>query len=88
MISALMPQFVEYIPESLEEGFLYISKEYGTSIHLCACGCKVKCVIPFSGPECWNMVDNDGSITFSPSILQRFECKSHYFIQNNKIVWA
>ena len=35
----LSPQFVEFIPEILEEGILYISEKFELAIHRCACGC-------------------------------------------------
>jgi hypothetical protein len=34
--------YVEYIPEKLEHGVLYISKKYRTASHLCCCGCGLK----------------------------------------------
>ena len=32
-------EFVEFIPEKLEEGVVYVSFEYATAMHLCCCGC-------------------------------------------------
>ena len=46
------PTFVKYIPEKLEKGKLYISMEYATASHLCACGCGEKVVTPIS-PDFW-----------------------------------
>ena len=36
--TALRPEFVEFIPEQLEDGVLYISQRYGTAMHRCCCG--------------------------------------------------
>jgi len=38
-LEILKPEFVEYIPNMLEIGVLYISIPYQTASHLCACGC-------------------------------------------------
>jgi hypothetical protein len=78
---------VEFIPEVLEEGVLYISQEFETSTHLCACGCKTEVVLPITQAG-WSLkVDND-MVTLHPSIGNRFACKSHYWIRNGEVVWA
>ena len=38
-IDRLRPEFVDYIPENLDRGVLYISRRYKTATHLCCCGC-------------------------------------------------
>ena len=85
-------EFVDFIPEELKYGVLYISKKFMTSQHLCPCGCKNHTVIPFAFKKekyRWEMTDNNGVITFDPSLLNSgFPCKSHYFIRDNKIIWA
>lgn len=92
----LQPEFVQTMPETLQEGILYISYEYNTSIHLCACGCGEKTVTSFGRKEDWDLKNNpvwiDGQdvnrITIRPSIgNQKFLCKSHYLITNNLIDW-
>lgn len=92
-IKELKPIFTKYIPEDLEEGFLYISKEFGLAIHLCACGCKGKTVTPIynnNNNKDWTMTNNGDLITLRPSI-GNFSGKkpyhAHYFITNNKIDW-
>ena len=73
----------EFLPEKeqMQQGKIYISKKYNASSHLCLCGCGNECYLPFDENE-WELTDNNGKITISPSILQRFNCKSHYIIQN------
>jgi len=81
-------KFVEYIPMTLEEGVLYVSMEVGTVIHKCVCGCGREVVTPLS-PTDWNLTFDGESISLYPSIGNwNFECKSHYWIQNNKVKWA
>lgn len=67
----------------MEEGIIYINKSYECCSHLCLCGCGVECYLPLSEGE-WSLTDNNGKITITPSILQRFDCKSHYVITNGK----
>lgn len=83
---------VEFMPEDLKEGILYVSQPYSVAIHLCACGCGVKTVTPLktiAGVENWTLVYNlDGTVTLDPSIgNQQFPCKSHYRITNSLIEW-
>ncbi|WP_225587070.1 DUF6527 family protein [Algoriphagus sp. Y33] len=80
--------FVEFIPDQLQEGILYISMEYCTAIHLCVCGCRNKVVTPFS-PTDWKMTFDGKGISLYPSIGNwSFECKSHYWIKKSKVEWS
>lgn len=79
--------FVEFIPAEIEEGVIYISMIYGTAIHKCACGCGNKVVTPFS-PKDWQITYDGDSVTIYPSIGNwNFECRSHYWIKKNEVVW-
>ena len=76
------------MPKVKEEGIIYISLRFRTAIHLCACGCGNETVTPINENE-WNLIDDENGITLSPSIGNfSFECKSHYWIRNSKVVWA
>lgn len=87
-ISSLQPVFVQYMPEIKEDGFLYISKEFELAIHLCACGCKDEVVTPL-GSSGWTYEENGELVTLSPSIGNwRFQCRSHYFVRSNQIIWC
>ncbi|WP_318271273.1 hypothetical protein [Sphingobacterium cellulitidis] len=44
----LQHKFVEFMPEKVEEGVLYVSIEYCTAIHKCVCGCGHEVVTPLS----------------------------------------
>jgi hypothetical protein len=77
------------MPEKKEDGVLYISMAFNLAIHKCACGCGIETVMPFKGPHSWNFTNNEGKITFSPSILNPFPlCNSHYYIEENKVRWC
>jgi len=78
-------KFVEFIPEEIEEGTLYISIQYCTAVHKCVCGCGNEVVTPLS-PTDWELTFDGKTVSLSPSIGNwNFECKSHYFITKNKI---
>lgn len=80
--------FTEYIPEELEDGILYISMEYATASHKCACGCGQEVVTPFT-PTDWKLIYDGESVTLTPSIGNwSYSCRAHYLIRHNKIVWA
>lgn len=78
-------KFVEFIPDEIEEGILYISIEYCTAIHRCVCGCCNEVVTPLS-PTDWEITFDGKSISIYPSIGNwNFPCKSHYFITKNNV---
>lgn len=84
----LKPEFVHYMPAQLSEGVLYISKEFGSVIHLCACGCGTETVTPIGGSDDWKMTKEGQEITLRPSIGNwQFPCRSHYYITRNRIEW-
>jgi hypothetical protein len=84
----LKHRFVEFMPEVLEEGILYVSIEYCTVLHKCACGCGNTVVTPIT-PTDWQLKFDGRTISLSPSIGNwSFDCQSHYWIENNLIRWA
>jgi len=90
-INELSLKYCKHIPEKIEEGILYISKEFGVAIHLCACGCQGKTVTPIEkNDKGWTILEKDGLITLRPSIGNFSGEKpyhAHYYITNNKIDW-
>jgi hypothetical protein len=86
-LQSIEHQFVEFISEKLAPGHLYVSLEYNTASHLCACGCGFEVSTAFS-PTDWNITYNGRSVTLSPSIgNSNFPCRSHYWIRGNRVVW-
>jgi hypothetical protein len=84
----LKPEFVEFIPEELEERTLYVAAKYRTVVHLCCCGCGRKVVTPLS-PVSWKLTFDGVSITLYPSVGNwNLPCQSHYCIENNRVRWA
>lgn len=88
MRTSLIHKFVEFIPSELEEGTLYITVEYKTAVHLCACGCGNKTITPIT-PNDWKLTYYGTYVSLSPSIGNwSFDCKSHYWIRQNEIIIA
>lgn len=85
-MQALKPEFVEFIPEKLEDRKIYISEEYKTASHNCACGCGNKVVTPLS-PTGWRLTNEGGRVSLYPSIGNwGFPCRSHYWIKRNQVI--
>ncbi len=81
-------EFVEFIPSELKEGVLYVSVQYATAVHKCACGCGNKVVTPIS-PADWQLLFDGDSVSLTPSIGNwEFPCRSHYWIKSDKVRWA
>jgi hypothetical protein len=62
------PQFVESIPETLDQGVLYVSMTLASAIHLCACGCELTRELPPSSRS-------NGDSRFAPSFLPSLHSK-------------
>ncbi|MEW9124115.1 MAG: DUF6527 family protein [Thermotaleaceae bacterium] len=81
-------QRVHYMPNDLEAGVLYVSEEFGTSAHLCACGCGSKIRTPL-GPTEWSFKETSMGPTLEPSIGNwQQNCKSHYWIRKGDVIWS
>lgn len=84
----IVPQLVEYIPECLEEGVLYISQKYGTAMHKCCCGCGEEVITPLNLTD-WSLKFEGNLVTLHPSIGNwSFACRSHYWIRRSRVIWA
>lgn len=88
MQMTLTPQYVEYIPEQLSEGVLYISELYKTAAHKCCCGCGGEVITPLSTAE-WSIRKQGNMVSLHPSIGNwSFNCQSHYWIRKNQVIWT
>ena len=61
--------------------------------YLCPCGCGADVFIPLRfdntvQSQRWLYSKSEHGITLSPSILETWRCKSHYFIRDSKVVWV
>lgn len=81
----LTHEFVEFIPEDLAEGTIYISVEYATAVHKCCCGCGNKVITPIT-PTDWTLSFDGETVSLDPSIGNwSFPCQSHYWIKRNRV---
>jgi hypothetical protein len=81
-------RFVEFVPDCLDEGVLYISMPYATAVHRCACGCGHQVVTPLS-PTDWSLTFDGETVSLDPSIGNwSFPCKSHYWIWGGNVIWS
>ena len=87
-LKKIRSEFVEYIPDKLEDGIIYISIPYNTASHKCASGCGEIVVTPIT-PTDWTLIWNGDTISLNPSIGNwSLPCQSHYWIKYNKVIWA
>src|ERR1700739_3127696 len=87
-VNTVTHEFVEFIPDTLEEGKLYISIAYATVAHKCCCGCGREVVTPLS-PTDWELIFDGRSISLRPSLGNwEYPCRSHYWIKYNVVEWA
>lgn len=88
MIERYSHEFVEFIPDNLEAGVLYVSIAYATTAHLCMCGCGFEVTSPLS-PQQWRMIFDGQTVSLSPSLGNwSFECASHYWLDRGAVDWA
>ena len=84
----LRHEFVDHIPDELDDGVLYVSIRYGTVVHRCACGCGEEVVTPL-GPAEWILTYDGRTVSLAPSIGNwSFPCRSHYWIEAGNFRWA
>jgi len=81
-------QFVEYIPDVLEDGTLYVSIAFATAVHRCFCGCGSEVVTPLS-PTDWELAFDGKTVSLHPSVGSwSLKCRSHYWVRRNRVEWA
>ncbi len=86
--TTITPQFVEFIPDRLQEGALYVSAKYGTVVHKCCCGCGEEVVTPLTLAG-WQLRREGKNVTLLPLIGNwNFRCQSHYWIRSNRVIWV
>lgn len=87
-IKSVTHQFVEYIPEELSDGTIYVSISFATAAHKCCCGCGRKVVTPIT-PTDWCLIFDGDTVSLDPSIGSwSLPCQSHYWIVRNRVRWA
>lgn len=81
-------EFVEHLPEHLDEGVLYVSMRFAVAAHRCCCGCGTEVMTPLD-PNDWQLTYDGRAISLHPSIGNwSLNCHSHYWIRKGQVVWA
>jgi hypothetical protein len=87
-ISTIRSRYVESFPKTLEDGVLYISRQFATACHRCCCGCGTKIVTPLRPTE-YRLTDVRGQVSLYPSVGNwSHACRSHYVIRNGQVIRA
>ena len=87
-IESVRVEFVECIPDHLDEGILYVSERFRLCSHKCCCGCGEEVVTPLSPAE-WKLTREGDLVSLWPSIGNwDYPCRSHYWIRRNRVVAA
>jgi hypothetical protein len=87
-VTRLDASLTESFPVEMEPGILYVSLEYRTCAHLCACGCGEEVVTPLS-PALWRVTYDGETVSLAPSIGNwALPCRSHYWIDRGIVSWA
>lgn len=81
-------EFVRLMPKDLQPHVLYVSMEFATAVHLCACGCGSKVVTPLA-PTDWKLTFDGEAVSLYPSIGSwALPCRSHYWIAHGRVDWS
>jgi hypothetical protein len=87
-VNRLRTVFTAEIPETLDDGVLYVSRECRVALHNCACGCGEEVSTPLVATE-YRLIMHGDDASLWPSIGNHdFACASHYVIDRGEIVWA
>lgn len=81
MLTEISHEFVDTIPDHLEDGVVYVSIPYAIVVHTRCCGCGHEVVTPLH-PRQWSLTFDGETISLTPSIGNwSFPCRSHYWIR-------
>jgi hypothetical protein len=85
--TTIQHQFVDTVPDALQEGVVYVCIPYTTAVHRCLCGCGEEVVTPIR-PTGWSLTFDGVTVSLHPSIGNwDFPCRSHYWITHNRVRW-
>lgn len=87
-VATVAHRFVDVVPDTLDQGVVYVCIPYTTAVHLCLCGCGEEVITPIK-PTGWKLGFNGVAVSLSPSIGNwSIACRSHYWITDGRIRWA
>lgn len=84
-VTHLRPEFVTSFPTPMKHGVMYVSVDYNSCGHLCACGCRQEVITPLS-PAQWTVTYDGENVSMRPSIGNwSLPCRSHYVVDRGKV---
>lgn len=85
MRTTISHEFVDVVPDHLDECVLYVCISYTTAVHRCFCGCGHEVVTPLA-PRQWSLIFDGEAISLTPSVGNwSFPCRSHYWIRAGEV---
>jgi hypothetical protein len=85
-VESIVLKDVEFIPEDLEDGTLYVAEHYRIAAHSCCCGCGMEVTTPL-GVGQYELTRDRGGPTLYPSIGNHdYPCRSHYWIECGRVI--
>ena len=83
------PRFVEQIPPGKREsGVILVCIKYGVMSLACPCGCGLTMDLSIE-PHRWRIEWDGEHLSVCPSVSSSgLPCRSHYWIQSNRIEWC
>ena len=90
----LATEAVEDLPDVIEPGRVYLvgdSSVPWSAALLCPCGCDsaIQLSLVKNDRPRWRVKRHfNGTVTLHPSIWRSNGCRSHFFLQRGRIVWA
>ena len=92
-VGHLRVEYADDFPDFLRPSTVYVAGEaphYWGVTFLCPCGCgdSIQLNLLEDASPCWSLsVHRDGSLSIEPSVWRSKGCKSHFFVQHNRIEW-
>ena len=87
-VDRLRHESVDFVPERLTPGVIYVSRRFSTASHLCCCGCGLEVVTPLNSAK-WRLSESMAGVSMHPSVGNwSFPCRSHYWIEEGRVLWA
>ena len=84
-VESLVLRDVEFIPDELEDGILYVAEHFRIAVHSCCCGCGMEVTTPLGRGQYKLTRDVNGPSLY-PSIGNHdYPCQSHYWVEHGQV---
>jgi predicted phosphodiesterase len=88
-------KFVSELPQEAIENIVYVEGNkdkdgFYYALLKCPCGCTEDIMLNLMNDTkpCWKIKFNDDKFSVYPSVWRTKNCRSHFFLTNNKVVWV